>query len=63
MSPGEPTAKPHARNSRHPSESFKDRAELETELDEGLLGTFPASDSPAVTSTVIPGAPPGRDRT
>lgn len=47
---------------RHPSESLKERDGLEAELDEALLGTFPASDSPSMTSTIVPGNPPRRDR-
>lgn len=56
---GQPAA---AANLRHPSESRPDRGSLEAELDEALLGTFPASDAPSLTSAIISGGPPKRDR-
>lgn len=36
--------------------------ELEEELDEGLRGTFPASDPVSPTATSIPGGPPRPQR-
>ncbi|MDG4901637.1 MULTISPECIES: hypothetical protein [unclassified Mesorhizobium] len=43
----------------------RDREIEEEELEEGLEGTFPASDPVSITSTTIPGGPakPGRAKT
>lgn len=39
--------------------AFLTREELDSELDEGLKGTFPASDPVSVTGTTTTGRPPG----
>ncbi|BCH30805.1 hypothetical protein MesoLjLc_27350 [Mesorhizobium sp. L-8-10] len=42
---------------KHVVDRPTDQTELQTELDEGLEDTFPASDPVSVTSTAIPGSP------
>ena len=44
------------------AESGRTPEELEEELDEGLRGTFPASDPVSSTGTSIPGRPPRKPR-
>ncbi|BCH23001.1 hypothetical protein MesoLjLb_27860 [Mesorhizobium sp. L-8-3] len=45
------------RSRKHVVDRPTDETELQTELDEGLEDTFPASDPVSVTSTAIPGSP------
>jgi len=50
-----------SKRSRKPTvDRPSDQTELSRELDEGLEGSFPASDPVSVTSTVIPGGPAKR---
>lgn len=45
------------RSRKHVVDRPMDQTELQSELDEGLEDTFPASDPVSVTSTAIPGSP------